>query len=376
MGKILEIKIESIFDGIMPSANFGGKGQYLAGVGIDPDVPASDGATDLKTAGLIRPVNYASFSGGNVTSHPIAIINTPKDTKTYVVLANGRLISYDSSLANETLIGTVSGGVANGAFYYNNYIYIVGTTDVSRYGPLDNSPALTDGVWTGSTLGSLTALTNTTYPTSLLSVSYLNHFGAVHVDNRAYFLDFLAGQGMIHFIKTKKTTNEGDTNDVSSYSAFNKLPFNYLPTTISSYGNDIVVAASYTSNGSVNQGSAALFFFNPGDTTPSFYRVVQLPDSICTVLKYENGILYGISGEINGGYRLWKYLGGDSVQTIKVVEDGYAPLQGAYSAIANRLVWGANNTYPITCSGLYAYGSKSDLFPKGLHHIALSGFVS
>lgn len=376
MGKIIQIQIDSIFDGMMPSANFGGKGQYLAGVGIDPDVPMTDGASDLKTAGIIRPVNYVSFSGSAVTSYPIAIITTPKNSNTYAVLSNGRLISYDSSLASETLVGTVSGGVANGAWYYNNYIYIVGTTNISRYGPLDNSPSLVDGVWTGATLGSLTALTNTTYPTTLLSVSYLNHHGIVHVDNRAYFLDFINGQGMIHYVKTTKVTNEGDTNNGSTYSAFNKLPFNYLPITLSSFGNDIVVAATFTSSASVDQGKAALFFYNPADTTPSFYRVVNLPDTICTVLYYENGVLYGISGEINGGYRLWRYVGGDSVQTLKVVEDGYAPMQGAFSAIANRLVWGASNTYPMVCSGLMGYGSKSDLFPRGLHHIALSGFVS
>lgn len=375
MGKI-NIQIDSIFEGIQPSSNFGGKGQYFSGIGIDPDVPATDSATDLKTAGLIRPVNYVSFSGSAVTSYPVAIITTPKNTLTYAVLANGRLVSYDASLGSETLIGTVSGGVANGACYYNNYIYIFGTTNVSRYGPLDNSPSLVDGVWTGATLGSLTALTNTTYPTTLLSVPYLNHMPFVHVDNRCYFLDYKNGAGLVHFVKTTKTTAEGDTNSGSTYQAFNPLPFNYLPTTIGNFGTDIVVAGSYTSSASVDQGKAALFFFNPADTTPSFYRVVQLPDTICTVLWYENGVLYGISGEIAGGYRLWKYVGGNSVQTLKIQEDGYPPLQQAFSGIANRLVWATSNIFPYTSSGLMAYGSKSDLFPRGMHHIAQSGFTT
>lgn len=376
MGKIINIQIQSAFDGLMPSSNFGAKGQYLAGVGIDPDVPATDGAADLKTAGIIRPVNYVAFSGAAVTSYPVAIITTPKNTNTYAILANGRLISYDNALANETLIGTVSGNVAVFGFYYNNYIYIVKPTDISRYGPLDSSPSLVDNVWTGSTLGSKTALTNTTYPSQLLSIPYLNHYGVVHVDNRAYFLDFINGQGLIHYIATVKVTNQGDTNNGSTYQAFNKLPFGYLPMTIASYGTDIVVSGSLTSAAGVDQGKAALFFFNPADTTPSFYRVVNLPDTICTVLYYENGILYGISGEISGGHRLWKYVGGDSVQTLAVVEDAPPPMQAAFSAISNRLAWGASNTYPMVVSGLYAYGSKSDLFPRGLHHIAASGFTS
>ena len=110
-------KIESIFEGHQPSFYAGAKGQFLTSIGIDPDVPLTDASTDLKTAGAIRPVAYSTFSGANVTAAPIAIITTPKNTNVYVVLSNGRLISYDSSLANETLIGTVTGGVARGAFY-------------------------------------------------------------------------------------------------------------------------------------------------------------------------------------------------------------------------------------------------------------------
>jgi hypothetical protein len=375
MGQIINIQIDSIFDGIMPSSNFGGKGQYLSGIGIDPDIPATDSATDLKTAGIIRPVNYVAFSGAAVDSAPIAIITNPKNTLTYVILANGKLVSYDSSLGSETTVGTVSGGVARGGFYYNNYIYIIKPTNVSRYGPLDGTPALTNDVWTGATLGSQTALTDTSYPTTLLSIGYLNHFGITHLDNRAYFLDYAAGVGYVHYIKTKKTTNEGDTNDNSAY-GFLDLPFNFIPLTISSYGNDLVVSGTYTTSTTVNQGQAALFFFNPADTTPSFYRVVKLPDTICTILTYDNGVLYGISGEIAGGYRLWRYVGGDSVETLKIVEDGYPPMQGAHASVANRLVWGANTSVPMISSGLYAYGSKSDLFPRGLHHIALSGFTS
>lgn len=377
MAKIT-LQITSIFNGWMPSAKAGEEGQFLASFGIDPDMPLTDSASDVKAGGVIRPVNYEAFSGSNVNAPPIAIITTPKNSNVYVVLSNGRLISYSSSLGSETLIGTVTGGAAHGAFYYNNYIYITGTgssqDDVSRYGPLSNSPSLVDNVWKGATLGSKTALANTTYPTTLFSVGYLNHFGVIHVDNRAYFLDYNGGKGMVHYIKTKKTTDEGDTNDNSAYD-FLDLPFNYIPVTVSSFGNDMVVAASQTSNNSIIQGKAVLFFFNPADTTPSFYRAVPLPDTICSVLKYDNGVLYGISGDINGGYRLFRYVGGDAIESLKQIEEGNPPLQAAADFVANRLVWAADTTYPLVGSGLFAYGSKSDLFPRGLHHIAASGFT-
>ncbi len=370
--------IDSIFEGWMPSAQFGQKGEYLASIGIDPDMPLTDATTDIKTGGAIRPVNYTAFSGTAVNASPIAIITTPKNTNIYVVLTNGRLISYSSTLTSETLIGTVTGGTAQGAAYYNNYIYIMTGTDVSRYGPLNGTPALTNNVWTGSTLGTQTALTNSTYPQTLLSIGYLNHYGITHVDNRLYLLDYVNGNGKVHFIHTKKVTNEGDTNDTTIPSAYGALtlPFGYLPMSISSYGNDLVISASFTTDSIVLQGKAALFFWNPADTTPSFYRVVSLPDALCSALKYNNGTLYGMSGDINGGYRLWRYVGGDAVETLKIIEEGNCPMQGAIDCVANRIVWAADTTYPMVSSGMFAYGSKSDLFPRGLHNIAISGFTT
>lgn len=371
----LQIKINTIFDGFQPSALFGQDDEYLSAIGIDPDMPITDAATDVKTGGVIRPVQYGTFSGGLVDSHPIWIGTTPKTTKIYAVLGNGKLLSYTSSFGSETLIGQVSAANARGAAYYNNYIYIATGTNVSRYGPLDGTPTLTDGVWTGSTLGTLTAPVDTLYPSNLLGTTYLNHFMTTHVDGSLYFLDYKAGVGMVHMINTKKTTNEGDTNDTTKPSAYNvlDLPFNYMPISISSFGNDLVVSASLTQNGTISQGKSALFFFNPADVTPSFYRIVKLPDPICTGLRYENGILYGFSGQTNGkGYRLFQYVGGDTIQTLKQLDHGYPPMQGAVDAIGNKLAWAADTTVPMTASGLYGYGSKSDLFPRGLHHLATS----
>lgn len=369
------IVIDNIFPGFAPSANFGGAGEYLFSLGIDPDIPSTDAATDIRTGGFIRPVSYAAFSSTEIDAAPIAIITNPKNTLTYVVLTNGKLISYTSALTSAAAvsIGQVTGNVATGAWYYNNYIYIVGTTDISRYGPLNNSPSLTNGVWTGATLGSLTALTNTTYPTTLFSTKYLNHYGTSHVDGDAYFLDYKAGVGYVHKISTIKTTDEGDTNDSSTYIVLD-LPFGYMPTSISSFGNDLAIVATQTSDTGVNQGNAKLFLWDT--TSVSFYRAISLPDPICTVLGYENGVLKGISGSLSGGYRLWQYVGGDTIQTLKIIEDGNPPMQGAFAFVGNRMVWAATTSTPIVSSGLYAYGSKSDLFPKGLHNITGPGFTT
>lgn len=370
---IQKITIDNVFGGWQPSTYAGEKGQFLSSVAIDPDVPLTDGSTDLKTAGVLRPVAYEKFSSTNVNALPIAIITNPKNTNVYVVLTNGRLISYNSSLGSETLVGTVTGSVAHGACYYNNYIYIFGTgasqNDVSRYGPLNNSPSLANGVWTGATLGSQTALVDTTYPTTRHSTEYLNHYAHVHVDNKAYFCDFSNGQGLIHYIKTSKTTDEGDTNDGSTHDALD-LPFGWYPYAIESYGNDLVIAATQVTDSSVRQGSSALFFWDT--TSSSFSQIVPIPDPFCTALKFANGVLYGLSGTTQGGVRLFRYLGGNTIQTLSYIADGHPPMQGAIEAFGNRIMWGSFTTDIANSASVFAYGSKSDLFPRGVHNIARS----
>lgn len=446
MRKIIEIS--SIFEGLMPSALFGMENQYLMGIGIDPDVPLTDDASDIKTGGAIRPVQYSQFSGAEIDSYPIAIITTPQSDMAWNVLANGKIVAYKDSLIStgSYLIGQVAGNKANGAFYLNNYIYILGTgalhDDVSRIGPLNTLPfnsqtvnftvgtvvtgatsgasativsqvdsgltgtltlsqitgmfidaetitdssggsatvnrsfasLITDGVWKGATLGSQAALGDATYPQTLLNVPYLNHFGFAHSNGAGYFLDYLLGKGYIHKIQTTKTTNQGDTNDGSVYGSVGSLslPFDFMPITGVSYGTDIVISGSKTVDSTINQGNACLFFWDAAEEL--FYRVVRLPDPICSVLKYVNGVLYGLSGDLTGSYRLWRYVGGDSIETLKMIEDGSLPLQGAADFVGNRLVWAANTTLPSIFSGLYGHGSKSDLFPRGLHHIALADF--
>ena len=438
------ITIDNIFGGFQPSALFGSEGQYLGAIGIDPDVPLTDSATDLKMGGSIRPVQYAQFSSTEIDAAPIAILNEPKSDITWVVLSNGKIVAYLDTLVSTTAksIGQVTGNAARGAWYYNNYIYIATGTDVSRVGPLNTLPydaqsgnftvglmvtgatsgatakiigdvdagatgtltlqqisgifvdnevitdtstgsatvnrtfasLITNSVWTGATLGSQTALTDTGYPTTLFSVGYLNHHGFTHTDGASYFLDFKNGRGFIHKIQTTTTTNQGDTNDGSAYQSTGdlSLPHDYVPVTATSYGTDIVVSGSLTTDTTVNQGSAILAFWNAADEL--FYRILKTPYEIVSCLKYKNGVLYGLGGSIAGGYALFRYVGGDAIEELCPVEDGFPPLQNAIETSGERVVWGANNTLPINCSGLYAYGSKSSRFPRGLHHIAISGF--
>ena len=355
-GKTTEtIFINSVFGGLQSSRFFAGEGQYAAGIGFDPFMALSDAVGDRLASGVLRPTAYEDFSGANVNADVIKIMTNPKDNNTYVVLKNGRLISYDNALGTETLVGTVTGSNAEGAAYYNNYIYIFGTgasnDDVSRYGPLDNSPSLTNGVWTGATLGTQTALVDTTYPAYRGGGTLPNHWAHVHVDNKLYFCDFKDGQGQVHFIKTTKGTDEGDTDDGSVYGALD-LPFGFMPTCIASLNNDIAVGAIQTSDSDVDQGKAHLFLFDT--TSESFYAQIPVPDPLITALWNNNGVLHTFSGQVSSGadvsngYRVGAYLGGQQITTQYLSEVGAPPLPGAIEDFGDMLIWGTFTQIPTT----------------------------
>jgi len=363
------VTINQIFRGWSASEYFGGDGTYNASIAIDPDLPII--STDVRTSGFAVPVGYAKFSGANVTSAVIRLINNPKNTLTYAVTTDGKLISYSSSFASETVIGTVTGSVATWAEYYNNYIYIFTPTNVARYGPLSNSPTLTNTVWTGATLGTQVALTNTTYPT-LRGVSIPNHVAHVHGDNSLYFADFINGQGMLHRINTKKTTDEGDTNGTTVPSGYNvlDLPFGFYPTSICSYGSSVMVIGVYTTDTTINQGKSAFVLWDPTDTVSFFLGPIPLPDPLATASINVGGIVYLWTGNAQNGVRLSTYQGGSSTQDVVYQEEGLPPLQGAVDALGNRVVWGGFSTNPSTGAVVWAYGSKDSRLPVGLHCVA------
>lgn len=371
--KQLQITIDSIFEGQSPSSNFAQEGQFLSSVAIDPEAPNTDATTDLKPSGFIRPIAYEKFSSTALDQVPLWIITDPKDTTVYVYGNAGDLVTYNSSLGSESLLRAVGTSKGNGAAYYNNYLYYARNTNVGRYGPLDGTPGFTDNFWT-STLG-LGALTNTTYPTTRHSVKFPNHVMKAHSgDNKLYFADVYNGRGILSAIKTTKVTDQGDTDDGSAYNVLD-FPFDYLPMCIESYGTNLAIGCSFGTSSIINQGASALFIWDTGVSVEGVYtfnRIISIPDQIITALKYQNGILYGWSGNLSGGTRFWVYLGGDSIQTLKYIPDAIPPLSGAIEADANRIMWGGFTVYPIASASVFAYGSKSDLFPRGLHNIAKS----
>jgi len=329
-------------------------------VAIDPDFPIIGN----KASGQLYPVGYSEASSTALTSTPLWITTTPKDTKVYVYCSDGRFLSYDSSLGTETLIGTVPSSGGNGMAYYNNYIYLASNTNISRYGPLDGSPSLTNSWWTG--LG-LTALTDTTYPT-IRGVEIPNH-PMISINGKLFVCDVLNGQGILHKIATTKTTSQGDTNNNSAFNVLD-APFDFYPTSIAAYGTDVAVAGIPTSSStSLIQGKAGILFWdtiNP-DT---FYRQIPWDDPMITALANNNGRLITFSGNTVTGVRVSQYLGGEQYKEAGYIDDSMPPLQGAVDSIGSKLAFGGFTTTPSAGAVVYSVGSKNGNLELGLHNIA------
>lgn len=364
------IEIQSIFGGQSPSHYFSAASQYNSGIGIDPDQAIS--STNVKTSGAIAPTRYEKFSGSEVTGYPMFIITQNKTTNSFVYASDGKFHSFNSSLAmratdeaSTSLPIPVTGGTGAGAVYYNNFIYVAEATDISQYGGMDQgaSIAMTENVWTGAKFG-LTALTDVTYPT-LNGVEMPNHVMHVHPNNSVYIADSVDGQGVIHRLKTTETTIEGDTNDGSEFNALD-LPFGFYPTCFASWGTDLVIGAIQTLDSTIDQGKASLFFWDTFNS--SFYREVPLADTLVTAMTNSGGNLYIWSGSAQGGSRLSRYLGGESLDEIVFVEDTFPPFAGAIDTLGSRVSWGVTTTYPEASVSVYSYGSKTANLPKGLHN--------
>lgn len=369
--------IKSVLGGIGPSTYFGQEGQFSASVGIDPEVAVSTGLT--KPSGAIIPTRYETFTGDYATvftGAPMWTITNPKNELVYSYLNNGKFFSYSNTLGSETLIGTPTSGAGNGAAYYNNYIYLATPTQIFRYGPLNNSPTLSNALIANGELldgwdsGSDTLLTNTPYP-AVSSVTFPNHAMHEHV-GKLYICDFVNGVGKIHFIQTNKLTNEGDSNNGSTYNNTFILPFGFYPFDIESYGTDLaIICSQITASAPVTkQGKAVIFLWDTFSTKP--YRKIDLPDALGTALFTHNGVPHVWSGAVGNGVTLSRYIGGNQVEPLLNFPNGTPPFAGAVDAAGNRLIWGGATAYVNASAGVYARGYVNPQLPAGaLNQIAV-----
>lgn len=340
---------------------------------------------------LIGTVAGSSASWGEYYNNYIYVMGTGTSKNDVSRIGPLNTLPYDAQSANFTVGLTVTGGTSGatgviiadvdggatgtltlsnitGLFVDNETITdtSIGSATVNR----SLASLITDAVWTGATLGSLTALQNTKYPT-LRGVSIPNHMGHVHGDNSLYFFDFKSGQGLVHKISTIKTTNEGDTNGSTVPSAYNALdlPWGFYPTTMESYGSDLIIFGIYTTDTTTNQGRSAFVIWDPTDTTSFKIGPIFLPDPLVTASLNVSGIVYVWSGNSVNGVRLSRYNGGQTTRDVLYQEEGLPPLAGAVDALGSRIVWGGFQTVPAAGAVVWAFGSKDARLPLGLNNI-------
>jgi hypothetical protein len=316
----------------------------------------------------LRPAsstNVASFNTGN--SAPLWFITNPN--------SGGLIYAYDAagsvftiSGSTVTGIGDLSGGggsAGNGSAYYDNYIYFSTNTTIARYGPFYNgSPSFTNDYWVG-TLGK-TPLENNVLPAPgdiYNAYFYPNHVMCRHSDGKLYIADVVGDQGTLHYIATTKTSLEGDTDNGSTY---NKIQVGYglYPTAIESYGSNLVIAFLERGNSTYNGYSSKIAFWDTTSQNINSISWVEFPDQFVTSIKNVNGVLYLFSASnYQGGFRLSKYIGGNSFTNIFYSAGGFSPHAGAVISKGNNLYFGNATKIPLKSGCVYKYDTeKNTLF--------------
>jgi hypothetical protein len=373
MKKPFEIRIETILGGQSPTTHFAGAGQFRASLGIDPAQPIDDNDTAYSTiaSGLLRPVASEKFSSNEITSAPLWIKTNPKNSTVYVYGANGSVSTIDPTFTTVTAMsdaGELSASLGNGMEYCDNYMYFAKNTTIARLGPLNGVTTLNGDYW-GGTL-TKTALSNTTYPTSFKNnIQLPNHPMCRHSNGKLYFGDVVGNQGYIHYINTKKTTIEGDTNDGSTYLALG-MGYGLWPTVIESWNEELAIALYEGSNTGLRQKHAKIAFWDTTTTNISKIVWVEFPDAIITAMKNVNGILYVVSGNYKTkGFRVSRFIGGYSFEEIYYSETGEPCLPGAIDGILNRVVFGSHTTVPEARGCAYAVGLQKASLGSGVYNV-------
>lgn len=374
-----KIVIDNILGGHAPTTHFAGEGQFRSSIGIDPAQPISDSSTDnmaTLASGLLRPVPVEKFSGSIISASPLWILPNPKDSNTYVYDAGGKVYSVSSTFNGATALSSLSPAAGEGAAYYDNYMYFAKGNDVARYGPMDSSVSARtwNTIYWTSTL-SATALDNSgNYPSdSGINLRYPAHVMHRHSDNKLYIGDVSASnEGILNYIKTSRTSREGDTNNGSTYGAL-KFPYGLWPMAIESYGTDLAIALYEGTNTNIRNSSAKIAFWDTTSTSYNKIVYVEFPDPLITALKNVNGVLYVISGNIRkDGFRVSRFVGGYTIEEIGYFETGLPCFPGAVEGTAQRLLFGSFTYVPETVGSLYSLGLQKSSLSQGLFNVMSS----
>ncbi len=323
------------------------------------------------------------------------------------------------------VIGTLTNASGNGLAYYNNYYYIATDTDVARYGPIEGTPTLVEEWWTSQ--DGLQALGSETYPT-VGGFTIPNHPMHVHPNSALYVADYQE-RGLIHELimvdliqlenvdgdffmgETITGGTSGATGVILAMGIEEKDDELYIVNKIGEFevGEEITGTTSGTGdvvkyevgNGPVKQAMNELtltrkakpvgmevvgldigvlttddsrLFLWDTLSTEGFHTAIEMPFNTATAIKSYNGVPH-IWGGSKDDYSIVRYMAGQVVEPIRYMDNGNPPLQGAITNLHKSLLWGADQTYPITKGCLWSLGTIDRM--SGVHSIrGVNGQIS
>lgn len=372
------IRIESILGGHSPTSHFSAPDQFYDSIGIDP----AQTAYGAKASGLIYPVGSKETTDLS-TEAPLWFVESPRSGTDSLFIYDAAGSVYTMNVASYIISGLGDlndGGSANGngAAYYDNYMYFARDTTVARYGPLDGTPAWTDDYWTG-TLGK-TALSNTLYPSNSLGPAFPNHILHRHSDGKLYIADVVGNQGTLHYIKTAKTTVEGDTDDGSTYDKIT-VGYGLWPTAMESYGDLIAIAFTETGTPAVSSRNARtkakLALWDTTSDKVNSITWVEFPDEIISSIKNINGVLYILSGAAGfNGFRLSRLISSNSIEELFLSVDGELPYPGAVTGTSGRVLIGSYSNNLESAVSVYSYNLNMTGAGQGMFNVMSSPISS
>lgn len=202
------------------------------------------------------------------------------------------------------------------------------------------------------------------------TLRYPNHVLHRHSDGKLYIADVVGNQGTIHYISTKKTTVEGDTDDASTFSKL-QVGYGLYPTAMESYGSDLVIAFYEGTGAGGREPTAKLAFWDTISQNINSIIWVEFPDNIITGLKNINGVLYLTSGVVGQpGFRVSRFVGGYTVEEVFYCELGTAPFAGGIDGDASRLLFASASVIPAVSACVFSLGLQKASLGTGLFNIA------
>lgn len=356
------IVIESILGGHADFTNLSNPDQFQTSVGINPFLPLTDSTSSYNrslASGLIRPVPTHPIETSVSVNKPLWMIPVEGGNTEGIYIYDYVGSVYSLFGGSLSAVGDLTdGGTAqgNGAGYYDNFVYFARTTTLARYGPLGTSgtsPAFADDYWV-ATLGK-TALDSKSYPLDKGASGQYgmpSHVLKRHSDGKLYIADIVDNRGTLHYVKTSKTTYEGDTDAGSKYDAL-AFGYNQFISSIESYGSDLAVSLWESESIYQSNVPAKVAFWDTTSDRPHTITTDEFADTFITASKNVNGRLYFFSKNIyQSGFRISLYLGGTSFQTIKEFADGDCPHNGSISVKGDKLYFASSS---VKTSGSRAY---------------------